>query len=111
MVLSGHNLGSAFRSLLVCSASAFVATLIVRLTVRSARWQSLAPVARPTFWVGYALIGAAGFFAADAWLDAPLEAGLWGGLFLTYILDSMICRFVFSGNPVSSPMASFRRDR
>jgi ABC-type Fe3+ transport system permease subunit len=81
----------------LCSAGGLVALLISRLTIRSARLQSLLPVARPAFVVGYAVVGVAGFFAANAYLDAPDEAGLWGGLFLVFILDDLISRFAFRG--------------
>ena len=96
--LSGQHWGTAFRSLLLCTAAASLATLITRLMIRSARSQSLLQPAPRHFLVVYAVVGAAGFFAANAYLDAPVEAGLWGGLFLVYIVDSLICRFAFPGN-------------
>jgi hypothetical protein len=96
--LSGQHWGTAFRSLLLCTAAATLATLITRLMIRSARSQSLLQPARWDFLAVYAAVGAVGFFAANACLAAPVEAGLWGGVFLVYTVDSLICRFAFPGN-------------
>ncbi len=95
--LSGQQWGAAFRSLLFCAAAASLATLITRLMIRRDRSQSFLQPARPDLLVGYAVIGATGFFAANCCLDAPVEAGVWGGLFLVYIVEGVIGRFAFPG--------------
>jgi hypothetical protein len=76
-----------------CSIASLAGTLTIRLTIRKAQ----PPLAQTAALAVYALVGAAGFCAATVWFHAALEAGVWAGLFVGFILDALLWRFMLGG--------------